>query len=276
MSDRPVVLITGASRGIGAATARAYAQAGYDCAMLDLEADELFNVAEEAKSCGAEIETFIGDLSDLGFAQNSVNQCLERWGHIDVLVNNAAWRDIVTMRSIELSSWEQTLRVCLTAPAFLAKWCAVAMEKSGRGVILNVSSIQSRFPAGISPAYVAAKGGLDALTYELATLYGPSGIRVLSVNLGAIDTDLSRGYGTDGIDQQLRNYVEDMIPLGRYGQPEEIGQTLLQLAGPGMSYLTGTTIEIDGGWFHQATPYSFKHQLMPSEYARKSRGEIRE
>ncbi len=272
MNRRPVVFITGASRGIGAATATAFARSGYDCALLSNEAAELHDVAVGITSQGAAALELTGDLSDLDFAQSAVKKCFARFGRIDVLVNNAAWRDLVTMRSIELESWEKTLRICLTAPAFLAKWCAAQMEATGGGVILNISSIQSRFPAGISPAYAAAKGGLDALTYELATLYGPSRVRVLSVNPGAIDTSLSRSNTSDDLDRRMRDYVEDMIPLGRFGQPAEIANALVMLASDSASYLTGTCIDIDGGWNHQCSPYSLKRLQFPGDYSGRQGG----
>jgi NAD(P)-dependent dehydrogenase (short-subunit alcohol dehydrogenase family) len=266
MHNRPVALITGASRGIGEAAAFAFARAGYDCALLADDHAGLLGVSRALQQQDAAGLVLSGDLSNLDFAQNAVEQTVERFGRIDVLVNNAAWRDLVTMRKIERDSWEKTLRICLTAPAFLAKWCAAHMEKGGGGVILNVSSIQSRFPGGISPAYTAAKGGLDALTYELATLYGPAGIRVLSVNPGAIDTALSRNYAPGDFDRRLRAHVEDMIPLGRFGRAEEVASMLVMLAGNAASYLTGTCIDIDGGWFHQCSPYSLKHLQFPREF----------
>ena len=102
------------------------------------------------------------------------------------------------MREITLESWEKkTLRVCLTAPAFMARWAAEHMEPRRSGVIINISSIMSWQAAGIAPAYIACKGAIDSLTYELASLYGPSGIRVVAINPGAIDTEMSRDYRDD-------------------------------------------------------------------------------
>jgi len=222
MTEQPVVFITGASQGIGAATAKAFARQGYHTLLLARNARNLEAVADEVRRLGSQALVCAGDLGDLDFAKQSVDRCLDQWGRIDVLVNNATWRELTTMRQIGLESWEKTLRVGLTAPAFLAQWCAVPMEAAGRGVILNISSIQSQFAPGVAPAYVASKGGLDALTYELSTLYGPVGIRVLSLNLGAVDTAGSADYRSDDgqdITAELRAASEDMIPLGRWAQP---------------------------------------------------------
>jgi len=269
MNERPVAIITGAAGGIGGETAVCFAERGYDCVLLALPTDDLQPVIKRIEQTGSQFLSCLGDLSDLDYAQSAVEQCMSTWGRIDVLVNNAAWREITTMRKIELASWEKTLRVCLTAPAFLSRWCAEHMEPRGRGVIINVSSIQSQMAAGISPAYVAAKGALDSLTYELATLYGPAGIRALSVNPGAIDTAM--GKDTDPAQQQstaakIRQVSEDMIPLRRWALPQEIARTIVMLASDDASYLTGTSITVDGGWTQQCSPYSVKHLLFPHEF----------
>ncbi|MCH9654661.1 MAG: SDR family oxidoreductase [Planctomycetes bacterium] len=268
MNERPVAIITGAAGGIGGETAVCFAERGYDCVLLALPADDLEPVTSRIQKVGGQFLSCLGDLSDLDYAQSAVELCMSTWGRIDVLVNNAAWREITTMRKIELSSWETTLRVCLTAPAFLSRWCAEHMEPRGRGVIINVSSIQSQMAAGISPAYVAAKGALDSLTYELATLYGPSGIRALSVNPGAIDTAMGKDIAADqqSTADQIRRVSEDMIPLRRWAQPREIAQTIVMLASDEASYLTGTSITVDGGWKQQCSPYSIKHLQIPDEF----------
>src|SRR5262249_12134218 len=155
----------------------------------------------------------------------------------------AAWRELASMRRISVESWERTLRVCLTAPAFLARWAAEVMEQSGGGVIINISSIRAFQPDGVAAAYVAAKGGLDALTYDLASLYGRSGIRVVAINPGAIDTELSRDYSADSgesLTEDLRRSSEDMIPLGRWGCPEDIARMIALVASDDAAYLTGT------------------------------------
>src|SRR5688572_21875839 len=124
MNPRPVAFITGASGGIGAAAVQAFAEAGYDVAMLDIEGEGMDAVSSRARAGGAETLTYVVDLSDLAAAQAAMEDTVARWDRIHVLVNNAAWRTHETMRAIELETWERTLRVCLTAPAFLAKCAA--------------------------------------------------------------------------------------------------------------------------------------------------------
>ena len=269
MTDRPVALITGASRGIGAATAEELARRGYDVSLMARSADALRQVARKAKQVGGEALVIPGDLFDLDHAQQAIEDTVQRFGRIDALINNAAWRDIVTMRTITLESWERTIRTSLTAPAFMARWAAVHMEKRGKGVILNVSSIQSERVSGIAPAYIAAKGALDSLTSELAALYGSRGIRVLALNPGAIDTEMSGDYeSSDGLSltQKLRKNSLDMIPLGRWGQTGEMARTIAMLISDDASYITGTTIVADGGYTTQLNPYSLKHLMFPGEF----------
>ncbi|MBA2113823.1 SDR family NAD(P)-dependent oxidoreductase [Bremerella alba] len=275
MNDRPVAFITGASQGLGAATAAGFIGNGYDCFLVARNRQNLKAVASRVAIDGAQAAVCAGDLGDLSFAQEAVESCFEQFGRIDVLVNNAAWRNIGTMRQMELEEWEKTLRICLTAPAFLAKWCGEKMQAIGRGVILNVFSIQSKMAPVICPAYVAAKGGLDALTYELAALFGPSGIRVLGLNLGAIATEMSAHYvaeNGDNLSQHLRQFAEDMIPLRRFAEPEEMARTMVMLADERANYMPGACLEIDGVWSHQATPCSLKHRQFPQEFSRRCIG----
>ena len=269
METRPAVLVTGASRGIGAATCLQFARRGYDVALTARTETDLNAVASEAREQGARTLVLPGDLGDLGHAESAVAGTIERFGRIDVLVNNAAWRDILTMRTITVESWEKTLRICLTAPAFLARWAAADMETRGRGVIINVSSVQSQVVSGIGPAYVACKGALDSLTYELATLWGPKGIRVVGINPGAIDTEMSGDYESSegkSITAEMRRWSEDVIPLRRWGTAREVAATIAFLASDDAAYITGTSVFADGGLKTQLSPYSLKRMMFPKEF----------
>jgi 3-oxoacyl-[acyl-carrier protein] reductase len=269
MPTEKSAFVTGAAGGIGSAVAHELARRGWHLALLDNAAQALDELASALRSHGAQVETFAGDLCDLDFATAAVRSAAAAFERLDLLVNNAAWRELATMRSISLASWEQTLRVCLTAPAFLAREAAAVMQRHGGGVIINVSSIRALQPDGCAAAYVAAKGGLDALTYELAALYGPSGIRVLAVSPGAVDRGLSRDY-TDpagaSLTTELRRTSEEAIPLGRWAEPEEIARLIALLAGDDASYVTGTVVVADGGWTHNATSRSLKRKMFPQEF----------
>src|SRR5262245_53862786 len=122
MTDLRVALVTGASRGIGAAIARRMAASGYRVALVAKSREALVQVAAEVAAVGGAAIVIDGDLADLDFAKSAVDRTIGEFGRIDVLVNNAAARELASMRRISVESWENTLRICLTSPAFLARW----------------------------------------------------------------------------------------------------------------------------------------------------------
>ena len=269
--DKKVVIITGAASGIGRATALTFAANGYCLMLSDIDAEALLTLRDRLKKeYGADCTDCPGDLGDETYLQQVVNQTIRQWNRIDVLVNNAAWRTVETMRTIELSTWEKTLRVCLTAPAYLTKWVAADMEsRAVRGVIVNVSSIMAGRPAGTSPAYIAAKGALESLTRELAITYGRSGIRVVGVAPGSIDTPLNNDYKTsDGnpIGSQLLDEATAFTPLGSTGKPQQIADAIYWLSTEQASFITGTTLLIDGGLAQNFSSYTSKKVQFPNEF----------
>lgn len=267
MSDRPVALITGAGGGIGRATVREMIFRGYDVAVVDCNDGALLKVAAELPERSKLVLT--GDLADLGFAASVVRRTIDHFDRLDVLVNNAAWREMTTMRHITPESWDHTLRICLTAPAFLSRWAAEQMTKAGRGVIVNITSVMGAFPNGLAPAYAAAKGGLDTLTADLAALYGRSGIRVVALAPGAVDTAIGADFRTtsgESLTHLVRRSSEDRIALGRWARPEEMARIIAFLASDDASYITGVTIVADGGWTRNLTPRSVKSAQFPEDF----------
>jgi 3-oxoacyl-[acyl-carrier protein] reductase len=170
-----------------------------------------------------------------------------------------AARELKTMREMTPAEWDRTIRVCLTSPAFMARWAAEEMEWHGGGVIVNVGSMMSRQAHGVSAAYVSCKGAMESLTYDLAALYGPAGIRVVTIAPGAIDTAMSSTLtntpAADGrSEDSIREFSESMAMLGRWGRPEEVAKTVAWIASDEASYLTGTTLVLDGGWSRMHMP----------------------
>jgi len=271
MNNNRVAIITGASKGIGRSTALKFASNKYKTTLVGRNQVELDQLRLEIEQkYGTEVLVLAGDLVDEDFLRKIVTETLEKWERVDVLINNAAWRTIETMRNISIKTWERTIKICLTAPAFLAKYAAAVMEeKRIAGVIVNISSVMSQSAGGISPAYIACKGGLESLTFELAVLYGPKNIRVVSVNPGNIKTDLSNDY-TDGkgnnISEQLGEHMNDNTPLKRAGTSEEIANVSYWLSTSEASFITGTTILVDGGFFHNFNSYPMKKLQYPKEF----------
>jgi 3-oxoacyl-[acyl-carrier protein] reductase len=254
-----VALVTGASAGIGAGVAEEFVHRGYAVGIVGRDATRLDEVRRRLEAAGGRVLALCGDLGDLGFAESAVRRVAAEFGRLDVLVNNAAARELKTMREMTPAEWDRTIRVCLTSPAFMARWAAEEMERHGGGVIVNVGSMMSRQAHGVSAAYVSCKGAMESLTYDLAALYGPVGIRVVTIAPGAIDTAMSstltNGPVADrGTGDPIREFSESMAMLGRWGRPDEVAKAVAWIASDEASYLTGTTIVLDGGWSRMHMP----------------------
>jgi len=260
-----VLLLTGAAGGIGRATAERFARAGVALALVDIDAEGLQGTAQRVSAYTADYIILPGDLQDMQFLEAVVAACISRWGRIDVLVNNAAWRSVETLNTISLENWEKTLRVNITAPAFLAKITAGMLIDRGLScVIINISSVMSELAGGYAPAYTVCKGALESLTYELAVLYGPRGFRAVAVRPGNVATSLSDDYISSeqqNISNEIVAEINDRTPLNRTAAPEEIANAVFWLSSPEASFITGTTITVDGGLSRNFNPYMIKKRL---------------
>lgn len=266
-----VAIISGASRGIGYETALKFAEQGYRIAVMARDENELVKLRDVAENkWGAEVLIVTGDLADPAYWNAAVEATVARWGRIDALVNNAAWRTIETMKTIQLEDWERTVRICLTAPAFLAKYAAAVMAaQQEAGVIINISSVMAQRAGGYSPAYIASKGGMESLTYEMATCYGRDGIRVVGVSPGNVQTAMSGDYQDvkgNNISKQLEAEMNEMTPLGRAASAREIAELVGWLASDQASFITGTTILADGGFTHNFNSYASKKLQFPNAF----------
>ncbi|MCV2873566.1 SDR family oxidoreductase [Defluviimonas sp. WL0050] len=246
---RKTVLITGASSGIGQETARQFARAGWDVAIhyhSNRAGADL--TAQAVTEAGGRAVILQADLSDPTNAQRLMADYDAAFGRLDALINNAGIVDVA--RRVEEMSPERLMRmftVNLTVPFLLAGLAAKRMSTrhgGAGGVIVNVSSVAARLgSAGQYVDYASAKAGLDTLTKGLAGEVAGEGVRVVSVRPGIIDTEI---HGKGG-DPDRAHRLASAIPLGRAGQPYEIGRTILWLASDDASYITGTVIDVSGG-----------------------------
>ncbi len=271
MNNPKVVIITGAAGGIGSATARKFAEKGCHLALCDIDEKAILRLAEVlTDQYKMECLTLPGDLSDHLYLKSIVDKTVEKWSRVDILVNNAAWRTIESLRTVEVEIWEKTLKICLTAPAFLTKWVAASMEENATGgVIVNITSMMAERPSGTGAAYIAAKGALECLIKESAITYGRSGIRVVGVAPGYIETELSHDYldqNGQNISQRLIKEITDFIPLVRGGSAEEVAEAIFWLSSESASYVTGTTLVVDGGFKPNFSKYPIKKQQFPDEF----------
>src|SRR3954471_19767016 len=241
--DGRVAVVTGASSGLGARFARVLDGAGASVVLAARRADRL-----EALSTGLRDAMAVAcDLAEPGAAEGVVAAAAERFGRIDVLVNNAGTTDVVPALEESEERFRRVLDVNLVAPFLLAREAAARMAESGGGSIVNVASVLGMVGIGRIPqaGYAASKGGLVNMTRELAAQWSRSGVRVNALAPGCFVSEMTADLfeGETG-----RAFTRRGAPMGRPGREHELDGALLFLAGDASSYVTGQVITVDGGW----------------------------
>ena len=234
-------LVTGASRGIGAATACALDRAGARVALVARSRDELNAVAREL---GNDPVVVVADLGDVDAPEEVARRALDALGSVDVLVNNAAIAARLPTVETDAAVIDQQMAVNVRAPLLITAALVPSMIDQGRGSIVNLSSISGLVGTPRRAAYAASKGAIDAATRSLAIELGPSGIRVNSVAPGVVDTALwEKNKAIPGVVET----IEQQTPLRRWATPEDIADVIVFLASDAARFVTGETISADGG-----------------------------
>jgi NAD(P)-dependent dehydrogenase (short-subunit alcohol dehydrogenase family) len=238
------VLVTGAGTGIGRATARAFAAQGAHVVAIGRREAPL---AETAAYDEARITPLAVDVTAQDGPETIVRTARERYGRIDVLVNNAATVNTESLRTYTRAATQAQLATNLLAPVWLTQAALPVLEES-RGVIVNVTtSVGHRGWPGNS-LYAAGKAALEVLTRSWAVELAPQGIRVVAVAPGAIETPIADHSGyTPEQRAAIRKWQLDHTPLGRVGRPEEVAWAITQLAAAQASFITGVILPVDGG-----------------------------
>jgi 3-oxoacyl-[acyl-carrier protein] reductase len=245
-----VALVTGAASGMGRATAHLFADEGARLALVDRDAAGVERVAREVTEAGGIAMAWALDVSDLARVRDVVNEVVARHGGLDILINNAGISGRVPVEAEGYEAiWAQTLAVNLTAQVGLIRACLPHLSREGRGRIVNIASTEGLgATAGISP-YTASKHGVIGLTRALAVELGRRGVTVNCVCPGPIHTGLTARIP----DEAKTKFARRRVPLGRYGDPEEVAQMTLSLVLPAASYVNGAVLVVDGGMLAQNT-----------------------
>jgi glucose 1-dehydrogenase len=240
-------LITGASSGIGKATAIRFGAEGASVCVnyySDHEKPDAEAVCAQIDPSGARAFTHQADVGDEAQVTAMVAHVVERFSGIDVLVNNAGIEKQVPTLEMPLEVWNAVLRTNLTGAFLCLREAGKQMVAQGSGVIVNMSSVHEFIPWPGFAHYCASKGGMKLLTQTVARELAPQGVRCVNVAPGAIATPIN-DFVLD--DPQAKHEVEAEIPLGRFGQPEEIAGAVAWVASDQAAYVTGTTLVVDGG-----------------------------
>ena len=241
---KPTVLITGASRGIGKAIAIAFAKSGYQLVITCSKTENaLLDLANSLRTqYSANVLTSVGNIADYHYVEALFHDIQNRFGTIDVLVNNAGISYVGLLTDMSINDWNHIINTNLTSVFSTCKHTIPDMVRRQSGKIINISSVWGTVGASCEVAYSACKGGINSFTKALAKELAPSNIQVNAIACGCIDTQMNACFS-----KEERLALAEEIPSGRFGTPEEVADLVLDLAN-GHSYLTGQIITLDGGW----------------------------
>ena len=242
MKQNKVVVVTGGSRGIGANICEQLAIEGFKVVLnYNKSEDCAKQIKERLSEKGVEIETFKADVSKSKEARNLIKYCVEKFGRIDVLINNAGISQIKLFTDLTDEDWNSMIQTNLTACFYTSQEAAKYMINQKEGCIINISSIWGTTGASCEVHYSAAKAGIDGMTKALAKELGPSNIRVNSIAPGIIKTDMNSELSEEDIQD-----ITQEIPLQRIGYPQSITNCVKWLIND--DYTTGQVIGVNGGW----------------------------
>jgi NAD(P)-dependent dehydrogenase (short-subunit alcohol dehydrogenase family) len=238
-------LVTGASRGIGRAVALGFAEAGADVAVAARNEEDLKTLAKEIEGLGRRAVVIPTDVTDRDQIEAMVSTAVEQLGSIQILVNNAGGtRFMSPVVGLRPEGWDKAITLNLSSVFHATQLAAQAMLQSGGGSIIQMASVAGIEGAQTLSYYSAAKGGVRLMSQAIAKELATSNIRVNSIAPGWVATDLNAFAHND---ENLRRAIEKSVPMDRFAQPEEIVGAAIFLASDASSYVTGTTLVVDGG-----------------------------
>lgn len=243
LQRRKTALVTGASRGIGRATAIALAAAGYDLFLIARkEQEKLEACITECRARGGRVVSLLADIGDSAACSDIFLTFDQSFSQLDLLVSNAGISCISLLQDMTPEDWDQLIRTDLSSCFYLSRLAIPRMLQVGCGKLIFMSSVWGSRGASCEVAYSAAKGGINSFTRALAKELAPSNIQVNAIAPGAIDTDMNAW-----LDAKERKTLEEEIPAGHLGSPEEVAALVCQVAAA-PAYFTGNILTLSGGW----------------------------
>jgi NAD(P)-dependent dehydrogenase (short-subunit alcohol dehydrogenase family) len=241
-------MITGAAQGIGRASARLLARDGAIVLVADIDTSAGLATVDEIVLAGGQACFFRTDVRHMADVKGAVDYAVERFGRIDILVNNAARAFRGVVDEIDETEWNDALNTNLTSVWRGVRCAAPHMRRQGRGAIVNLSSVLAYTGFHAYAAYSAAKGAINALTQQAALDLAPAGVRVNAIAPGTIMTPLNQAiFDASDDPRALIDRWNAAHPIGRFGQPDEVAEAVLFLASDRSSFITGTVLRVDGG-----------------------------
>lgn len=238
-------LITGASGGLGSATARLFARAGARLFFSGTREQKLRSLCSELEGLGAPCSSLALDLNEPGGPSRLVEAAIEEMGRLDILVNALGINRPQPSLEVTAENWDAVLNTNLKAMFFICQSAGREMVRQRSGSIINISSQAGRVALPLRAAYCSSKGGVDQLTRTLACEWAPYGVRVNAVAPTFVETEFTaRMFDDPG----FKKYVLDSIPMRRMAQPDEVGYAALFLACDLAGIITGHVLVVDGGW----------------------------
>ncbi len=242
-TEAPVAVVTGGARGIGLACAEWFLARGYRVALLDIDNKTLKATARRLDD-RERVLALHCDISDARQVKPAVREVAAKFGRIDALVNNAGIAVFKPVLETSLAEFQRVIAVNLTGAFICSQACIPHMLKTGGGAIVSIASISGLRASTLRIAYGTSKAGIMQLTRQLAVEFGTRGIRVNCVAPGPVDTAMAKLVHSVAIRQDYH----DIIPLNRYGTPEEIANAVGWLCGPDAGYVNGQVLAVDGGF----------------------------
>lgn len=241
-----IAIVTGASQGIGRTLALALAQAGTHLSLVARSQPALEEVAGEIEDLGRQALVVPTDVRDVDQIRSMVGKTHEIYGRIDIVINDAAWTDTVSALEVTEEEWDQTLDTSLKSVFFVSQTVAPIMIEQGRGKIVNVGSTLGVTTLRKRPVYAAAKAGVHQLTRALALEWASKGVYVNAIGPCITETPARRNMFADR--EFVRWITEDMLPIGRWAQTEDLIGATLFLCSSLSDMVVGHVLMVDGGW----------------------------